>query len=82
LSRPSHVSLRLIANDGAIHFSIENSVHGAAEGSADTNSALGLRNVRRRLELLYPGSHSLSIHECESVYRVDLDLEPRGPHKS
>jgi len=74
LSSPSHVSLRLTANDGAIRFSVENSVHGTAEQSADADSALGLRNVKRRLELLYPETHSLSIREGEGIYRVVLDL--------
>jgi two-component system LytT family sensor kinase len=74
LSNPSHVSLRLTVNDGAIRFSVENSVHGMAERSADTDSALGLRNVKRRLELMYPDTHRLSIREGEGVYRVVLDL--------
>ena len=75
LSSPSHVSLQLTVNGGTIRFTVENSVHGAAERSADSESALGLRNVRRRLELLYPEKHSLSIREGEGVYRVTLDLE-------
>jgi two-component system LytT family sensor kinase len=74
LSRPSNVVLRLTANDGAIRFSVENTVHGAARPSADCDSALGLRNVRRRLELLYAGTHSLSIREEQGIYRVVLDL--------
>jgi two-component system LytT family sensor kinase len=74
LSSPSHVSLRLTVNDGTIRFSVENSVHGTTERSAETDSALGLRNVKRRLELMYPDTHSLSIGESEGVYRVVLNL--------
>ncbi len=76
LSRPSHVILRLTADDGAIRFSVENTVHGTAETSTDSDSALGLRNVRRRLELLYPETHSLSIYEEPGIYRIVLDLGP------
>ncbi len=74
LSSPSHVSLRLSVNDGAIRFSIENSLHTGEERSVDSDSALGLRNVKRRLELIYPGAHSLAIREGEGVYQVVLDV--------
>ncbi len=74
LSGPSYVLLHLTANDGRIRFAVENSVHETGERSGNTDSALGLRNVKRRLELLYPGTHSLSIHEGDGVYRVVLDL--------
>ena len=74
LSSPSRVSLQLTANDGAIRFSVENSVHGTSEHSSETDSALGLRNVQRRLALRYPDTHRLSIHEGEGIYRVVLEL--------
>jgi sensor histidine kinase YesM len=81
LSSPSHVSLRLSAKDGTIRFVAENSLHMTAEQSAETDSALGLRNVKRRLELLYPRNHSLSIREGEGIYRVVLDLGPGSAEK-
>ncbi len=36
---------------------------------------LGLKNVRRRLDLLYPGSHRLAILENEGVFTVQLKIE-------
>lgn len=36
---------------------------------------LGLKNIRRRLELLYPGRHSLEIKDEETTYTVNLRLE-------
>ncbi len=35
---------------------------------------LGLKNVRRRLELLYPDRHELTIRETELTYAVDLRI--------
>jgi LytS/YehU family sensor histidine kinase len=35
---------------------------------------IGLKNVKRRLELLYPESHQLSIQEDEEKYCVNLSL--------
>jgi sensor histidine kinase YesM len=36
---------------------------------------IGLANVRRRLELLYPGRHTLDIRQSEGVYSVTLTLQ-------
>lgn len=36
---------------------------------------IGLVNVKRRLELLYPAQHELTIHDLEKVYQVKLVLE-------
>ncbi|MCI0750608.1 MAG: histidine kinase [Flammeovirgaceae bacterium] len=36
---------------------------------------IGLKNVKRRLELLYPGKHDLSIRDEDGMYSVDLRLE-------
>lgn len=35
---------------------------------------IGLANVRRRLELLYPGRYTLDIHQSEGIYSVTLTL--------
>ena len=37
-----------------------------------TSSGIGLKNVMRRLELLYPGQHELTINEEGSTYQVKL----------
>lgn len=36
---------------------------------------IGLSNIRRRLELLYPGRHCLEINETEQNYTVNLHLD-------
>ena len=36
---------------------------------------IGLRNIRRRLELLYPDAHTLNIRETENRYHVALKLQ-------
>lgn len=38
-------------------------------------SGIGIQNTRRRLELIYPGKHSLKITNEEEVFIVDLKLE-------
>ncbi len=39
---------------------------------------LGLENARRRLELLYPGRHTVTVDETPTAYAVTLSLYP-GP---
>jgi sensor histidine kinase YesM len=36
---------------------------------------VGLENAKRRLALLYPGKHELTIFEEEPVFRVELNIQ-------
>jgi len=36
---------------------------------------IGLKNVKRRLDLLYPGRHGLFIKEASGIFTVELTLE-------
>ncbi len=36
---------------------------------------IGLENVRKRLELLYPGRHTLAVAAGEDTFRVELKLQ-------
>jgi sensor histidine kinase YesM len=40
----------------------------------NANGGLGLANIRRRLELLFPNSHSLDIEDRQNTYAVTLKL--------
>jgi LytS/YehU family sensor histidine kinase len=41
---------------------------------ADKNGGIGLQNVQRRLELLYPGKYKLHIQNGAELYTVHLQL--------
>lgn len=43
--------------------------------SKDKVGGIGMENVRRRLELIYPEQHILNIHSGENTFSVDLHLE-------
>lgn len=53
-----------------IVFKVENDIPPAIHKTG----GIGLENLQRRLELLYPGSHSLEIERSETAFRVRLEL--------
>lgn len=69
----SEIVLELNAEANAITFFIKNNIHKAENGNKD-NTAIGLINTRRRLELLYPERHTLTISEENNQFIVNLIL--------
>lgn len=67
------IKLDITRSNGHFNFSIENSKE--AERTTELHGGIGLNNVKRRLELLYPEKHELKIDNKEDVYKVDLKLK-------
>jgi two-component system LytT family sensor kinase len=65
------ISARL-ANDH-FSFSVSNSFDEHA-GNNNDKGGIGLQNVKRRLELIYPEAHELDIRKADGVYSVHLTL--------
>ncbi|MBL7742381.1 MAG: histidine kinase [Chitinophagaceae bacterium] len=66
------VKLAMSRHNGHFNFSIGNSKE--AERTTEKHGGIGLNNVKRRLELLYPGKHELEIKDLEDSYWVNLKL--------
>ena len=64
-----HITFDLEHED-RVGFTIENRLDPFREKS--TGGGFGLPNVKKRLELLYPGRYELIITDSSSVYRVEL----------
>jgi LytS/YehU family sensor histidine kinase len=41
----------------------------------EESHGIGINNVKRRLELLYPGKHSLLIDQSEHFFKVKLQIK-------
>ncbi len=68
-----HIDLK--ATKESIHFSIENTIPAAGVYEQASKEAIGLKNVSKQLELLYPDTHQLKIDKKERVYKVQLNIE-------
>lgn len=68
------IKLSLGMKNDSLHFMLENSKE-AIEKSTDRHSGIGLSNVRRRLDLLYPGKHDLKISNGIDSFKVDLTIK-------
>ena len=71
IEKPS-ISIQLIDNPQYLHFVVKNKISSQPTEQKDESSGIGLTNVRRRLELLYPEHHTLSISDSDNNYVVDL----------
>lgn len=67
------IRIRIHADPARLTFTAENSKSGNPDRKE--KSGIGLQNVRRRLELSYPGKHTLHITEDEHTYKVHLTLD-------
>ena len=61
--------------NGEMKFEINNTTEEKQEAPFDQHGGIGLANVKRRLELLYPGIHQLTIGEENERYTVELKIK-------
>jgi two-component system LytT family sensor kinase len=66
------VNIHLSAANDSITFHVDNKKNNAKK---DKTGGIGLYNVQRRLELIYPGKHKLNITDGNEFYTVNLILE-------
>ncbi|HLO44552.1 MAG TPA: histidine kinase [Leadbetterella sp.] len=58
-----------------LYFKVHNSIHQKTEDTLDDQShGIGLENVKKRLELIYPNRHKLEIQATDHDYFVSLVL--------
>jgi sensor histidine kinase YesM len=68
------VNVQLNLQDNQCIYVVENSKIKSAKPEAEEKSGIGLQNVKRRLELSYPGRHELVVQDQEEKYIVTLKL--------
>ena len=71
---PSFVKVFMGYADGKVVFRTENSLF-EKQGSDHIGSGIGLENMKRRLELLYPGKYTYSQKADDRAYQVEVTLK-------
>jgi LytS/YehU family sensor histidine kinase len=70
----SEINIRLTCHDQALSFIVVNHIAKSHGDEIESGSGIGLKNVTRRLELLYPGMHQLRISDKGNQYNVELNI--------
>ena len=71
-----YVQVQITIEEDSLHFGIANSQ--PSEGISTKKGyqgGIGLINVRKRLELLYPKNHTLKITNIEKEFNVELIIK-------
>ena len=68
------IHLQLVLEGTLLQLRVSNTYSEGVPPDIDRQGGVGLPNVRRRLELLYPGQHQLTSYQQDSVYHVHLEL--------
>ncbi len=68
------INIHFQIDDGQFAFSVLNKIGEANKESNEPSSGIGLKNVTRRLQLLYPEKHHLSILEKDGFFKVELSM--------
>jgi hypothetical protein len=70
----SEITIRLKVEGNMVRLFVQNHIVRSARQST-VNTGIGIVNVKRRMELLYPGKHTLSIVENNNEHTVNLEIE-------
>ncbi|HEY4787757.1 MAG TPA: histidine kinase, partial [Bacteroidales bacterium] len=68
----SFIHIRMDINDNEILFSCSNSVAKKSEDTSD--SGIGLENIKKRLALLFPQKHQLTLKETDVLFHAELKI--------
>ncbi len=76
-SQSEDISIKVrinVTHDGRLQFECINSFR-PLTNTNDLSNGIGLQNVKKRLNIIYPDLHTLYIKETDSLYSVKLDMQ-------
>jgi LytS/YehU family sensor histidine kinase len=73
----SFIDIRMEVQSDSIIFRCVNSIPGGKEDIKNGHSGIGLENAGKRLNLLFPGSHSLMVNKSEKEFEILLNIKLR-----
>jgi len=76
MSGNAYVYITVKAENRVLYFSCRNNYK--TKPARQEGGGIGINNVKKRLALLYPGSHELSIEDEQDIFTVSLTLNMRS----
>ncbi|MGY2131918.1 sensor histidine kinase [Hymenobacter sp. HD11105] len=71
---PGDLKVRVEVKEGALAFSVQNPIAKKMTTALEEPGGIGLPNVRKRLALLYPNQHTLTIQNTGETFTVALTI--------
>ncbi len=68
----SYINLKISTQKSILFFSIKNN---AMDNGLENTSRIGLKNVKKRLQLIYPNRHKLTITKTLNSFQVNLEIQ-------
>lgn len=68
------ISIYVTINNNCIKLQVKNSIPSHKSSNNEVSKGIGLDNIKRQLDLIYPNSHKLTIENSDFEYKVNLNL--------
>lgn len=69
----TNIVIKINVENGNLNLNISNYI--SLKEKNNPNSGIGIQNIKKRLKLLYPDSHTLTIEELDNLFTVELLLK-------
>ncbi len=71
---PGSIKVKITVKENELFFTSQNPVANKTDNSLEEPGGIGLTNVQKRLQLLYPNQHQLQINKNEELFTVELKI--------
>ena len=71
LREHAFVRIHLEAHNNIVNFEIENNFEASEENH---EAGIGLKNLKRRLEIVYPKKHNFTVSKTDTIYNAKLNI--------
>lgn len=71
---PRSIKVDLAVEENALGVTFQNPIGGKRTNLLEEPGGIGLSNVQKRLQLIYPNQHTLGIHKNDNIFKVELKI--------